>query len=166
VQNFIAPRYPPMQADEDGDRPLLMSVKEFADGAATNGRRTPLEVADILEKAGQTAEGELAGLAAPAGTELASTLTDIRAMSWLGRYYADKIRGGVALATYQRTKDRAEYDRARTALQRASRDWQEYATLWSSQYVGQVLTRMNGAFVDVQAVQRFVDAESPPALAP
>jgi hypothetical protein len=41
--------------------------------------------------------------------ELLATLTDIRAMAHLGRYYADKIRGAAQVAVFSADSSRDEY---------------------------------------------------------
>ena len=42
-------------------------------------------------------------------------------------------------------------------LLRAAASDEPYAAIWSSQYVGQVLTRMGSVMVDIQAIQDAVD---------
>jgi len=82
-------------------------------------------------------------------------------MGWLGRYYAEKIRGAVDLYR-SRTSGRPEdLDNARRHLQQAASHRKQYAAIWSSQYVGQVLTRMGSVMVDIQAIQEAVDREIP-----
>jgi hypothetical protein len=168
VQNIIDPKYGPMKADEDGESPRLMSVKAYVDGEAPGGRLTPLEVADALIRHADTGLQRVEHLA-PGATpgsnkELRQTLGDIKAMAWLGRYYAEKIRGAVALYRYQKRGDRRDHENARAHLQTASSHWRQYAALWSAQYVGQVLTRMGLTPVDIRAIQTFVDEDIPAPL--
>ena len=166
VQNLIDPKYPPMRADEDGQSPRLMSIKAFVDGEAPDGRLTPLAVADLL--AGHADQGLLSVARLSPGTdkELRHTLGDITAMAWLGRYYAEKIRGAVDLYRYQKGGDTRDHQNARVHLQAASSHWREYAAIWSRQYVPQVLTRMGLTPVDIRAIQTFVDRDIPAPLAP
>ena len=165
VQDLITPKYPPMQADEDGQTPRMMSIKAFVDGQAPAGRLTPLEVADLIEMHARTGMNSIDGLTSPNSSELAATLDDIRGMAWLGRYYAEKIRGAVDLYRYQKTLEPTSHARARTHLQAAAGHWREYATIWSTRYLGQVLTRMGLTPVDIKAIQTFVDRDVPAALA-
>ena len=85
-------------------------------------------------------------------------------MAWLGRYYAEKIRGAVDLYRYQKGGDSRDHQSARAHLQTASSHWREYATIWSQQYVPQVLTRMGLTPVDIRAIQTFVDRDIPAPL--
>ena len=162
VQDLITPRYPPMSAEEDGQSPRLMSVKAFVDGEPANGRLTPLQVADRLAGHADAGLHRVDGLSPGANKELRLTLGDIRAMAWLGRYYAEKIRGAVSLYRHQTHGQAEDHARARTHLEIAAAHWREYAALWSKQYSGQVLTRMGLTPVDIRAIQAFVDRDVPP----
>jgi hypothetical protein len=161
VQDLITPKYAPMRADEDGQSPRLMSVKAFVDGEAPAGRLTPLDVADMLARFADTGLSSVDAVSPGTNKELRQTVGDIKAMAWLGRYYADKIRGAVDLYRFQKSGDATDQDRARVILQRAASHWRHYADLWSAQYVGQVLTRMGLTPVDVKAIQAFVDRDVP-----
>lgn len=161
VQKLIDGRYRPMTADEDGQTPRLMSVRALVSGEAPAGRLTPLEVADRIEQHADAGMRDVEGLAGGDNKELHQTLGDIRAMAWLGRYYANKIRGAVSLARYQDSHNPADHASATLHLRRASADWREYAALWSSQYVGQRFTRLGSTPVDIAAIQAYVDADIP-----
>jgi hypothetical protein len=165
VQKFIKPRWDPMKATEDGDRPLLMSVKEFVDGVPPAGRLTPQQVADQLQQFADLGLASIQQLDAGTDKELRLTLGDIKAMSLLGHYYAEKIRGAVALCRYQSGGDAAEHAKARAHLVAASNHWKDYAAQWSKQYVKQILTRMDQSPVDIAGIQALVDADIPPELA-
>jgi hypothetical protein len=115
VQDLIDPKYDPMGATEDGQLPRIMSVKAFVDGEAPDGRLTPLDVAAALDGHAETGLRRVERPAAGTDKELRLTLGDMRAMAWLGRYYAAKIRGAVDLYRFQRerrpatpTSERAE----------------------------------------------------------
>jgi hypothetical protein len=165
VQDVIDPKYGPMGADEDGQTPRLMSVKGFVDGEAPAGRLTPLEVADLLSRHADDGLRRVERLAPGGDKELRHTLGDIRAMAWLGRYYAAKVRGAVDLYRHQKGGDRRRHQDARAHLQAASSHWRRYAELWSAQYVGQVLTRMGLTPVDIASIPTFVDRDIPAPLA-
>jgi hypothetical protein len=164
VQDLIDPKYGPMDATEDGQSPRLLSVKAFVDGEAPDGRLTPLDVAEALERHADTGLRHAGRLAPATDKELRLTVGDIQAMAWLGRYYASKIRGAVDLYRHQKSGDMDAHRRARGHLQAASGHWREYAARWSAQYVGQVLTRMGLTPVDIAAIQEFVDRDIPPPL--
>jgi hypothetical protein len=164
VQQLIDGRYQPMTADEDAERPLIMSVKAFVSGEPPEGRLTPLDVADRLTRYAESGLAKVAGLRSGTDTALAGTLEDIRAMAWLGRYYAEKTRGAVALARYQRNRRSQDHDEARTHLTAASSAWREYAGIWSSRYMPQHLTRMGPRLLDIAAIQADVDKDIPTPL--
>ena len=161
AQDLITPKYRPMQADEDGETPRFMSVKAFVDGEAPAGRLTPLQVADAIEANATSALDHAGRLSPGSDTELAGTIADIRAMSFLGRYYAEKIRGAADLYRCQKAAGSAACTTARTHLQAAAGHWREYAAVWSAQYVPQTLTRMGLTPVDISAIQTFVDKDIP-----
>jgi hypothetical protein len=124
---------------------------------------TPLDVADRLERHAADGLRHVERLKADGDRELAETLGDITAMAWLGRYYAAKIRGAVDLYRFDKNGAAGDRASARDHLQKAASHWRQYASLWSAQYVAQVLTRMGLTPVDVVAIQRFVDMDVPPA---
>jgi hypothetical protein len=164
VEKFIKPRWKPMSAGADGDRPLLMSVKDFVDGKKPDGQLTPEQVADQLQQFAEHGLASIAGMDAGSDKELRQTLGDIKAMASLGNYYAEKIRGAVALYRYQTGGNAADHAQARKHLIAASNHWKQYAAQWSSQYVKQVLTRMGSTPVDIAGIQAQVDADIPPPL--
>jgi hypothetical protein len=161
VQAFIDPVYPPMQEDEDGDRPLLMSVKDYVDNKGAQDRMTPVDLAKQLQQNADTAFSYVQSLNAGDNKDLRYTIGDVKAMAWLGRYYADKIRGAVDLYRYQKDKsDTAALARARTHLQNSADNWRQYAAQWSSQYIRQYVPRVS-ALIDMTALQAKVDADIP-----
>jgi len=149
---------------EDGQRPLLMSVKAFVGGDAPAGRLTPLDVADQLMRDADEGLAKIGGVTPGQDAALTATINDIRAMAWLGRYYAEKTRGAVALARYQRTGARPDHTAATEHLTAASRAWHEYAAIWSAAYLPQHLTRMGPRLVDIAAIQADVDKDIPAPL--
>jgi hypothetical protein len=166
VEDLITPKYPPMRADEDGDTPRFMSVKAFVDGESPAGRLTPLDVADRLDANAATAEANLQGIGTVRDDELTRTIEDIRAMTMLGRYYAEKIRGAVGVAKWRASHDAADARMARQHLVASATYWREYASSRSARTVPQGLTRMGLTPVDVVAIQRFVDRDITLAPAP
>ena len=166
VQKFIDPRWDPMQASEDGDRPLLMSVKEYVDGQAANGRLNPEQVADQLLQYADAGLASIAGLDPGTNKELRLTLGDIKAMAHLGRYYAEKLRGATDLYRYQKSGLASDNNNARVHLIAASNHWSQYAAQWSAQYVGQRLIREGSGIVDIAAIQTYVNADIPAQIGP
>jgi len=128
----------------------ILSVQQYASavikGESLDGI-TPIEVADNLDK---LAEKALAGIKtlsniSTPSKELAATLTDMESMAYLGRYYADKIRGAADLAVF-RADPGAGSAAGRGAvrhLTNAVKEWEAYARVATSQYRPQLFSRTN-----------------------
>ncbi|MFZ2280147.1 MAG: hypothetical protein WAW39_20280, partial [Prosthecobacter sp.] len=71
---------------------------------------TPLQIAEALDASAAETLGALDALreAAKEDSELRKTISDCEALAWLGRYYADKIRGACALALFDAKGDELE----------------------------------------------------------
>ena len=125
----------------------ILSVQEYAatinEGKAVNGL-TPMDVADNLDA---MAAKTLAGVknlrkGAQGNKELQATLTDMEAMAYLGRYYADKIRGAADLAVFRANKQQTQYHSQAVAhLTNAVAEWETYAKVSTSQYRPQLFAR-------------------------
>lgn len=105
---------------------------------------TPMEVADRLDHlAGESLAGvEKLQSGDVSSKELSATLTDVAAMAHLGRYYADKIRAAAQLAIFRADPSKGEHQqRAVQHLGDAVHDWRQYATVASSAYRPQLLSR-------------------------
>ncbi|MCD6303587.1 MAG: hypothetical protein J7M21_01325, partial [Planctomycetes bacterium] len=165
VNHFF--RYPPLPGSG------ILSVQQYASavlkGVEPDGM-TPMEVADKLDA---MADAALAGVAKlrkspSASKELAATLTDIEAMSFLGRYYADKIRGAAALAVFRADpKRKAAHERAVRHLTDAIDEWKAYARIAGAEYRPQLLSRTHyldwdKLLADVKAERDKIRNEMPP----
>lgn len=97
--------------------------------------KTPLEVADMIEASAKTALATTEGMVGEGDNELSETIGDIRAMAYLGQYYAAKIRGGTNLALYVATKEAPYKTAAVRSLKDALGHWQAYAEVLDAQYI-------------------------------
>lgn len=128
--------------------PQCLSVTAWAK-ALLAGKKlkgmTPLRVADNLDGYAATALAALLALRAQIGdnVELKETLNDIESMAYLGRYYADKMRGAAKLAVFREggRRDKQYIDQAVAHLQDAVQEWKAYAAILSSQYKPSLLAR-------------------------
>jgi hypothetical protein len=77
------------------------------------------------------------------GEEFRTLLDDIDAMAYLGRYYAKKIHGAVALAFYEETGARKHQREAVAHLRAALEHWKSYASVSIANYRPQMLARTN-----------------------
>jgi len=108
---------------------------------------TPLQVADNLDGYAAVAQEALPVLRSQMGNnvELKETLNDIESMAFLGRYYADKMRGAAKLALYRQSgrQDSKYLDRAVAHLEDAVQEWKAYAAVLTPQYKTQIGARAN-----------------------
>lgn len=112
------------------DPVLLYSVNEFADDIVQGkrqGKYTPLEIADILDDLADKSEQRLmeATRKIPNRNEAAFRRmeTDVKIMTWIGRFFARKFRAGLAYALFERAGDE-------TLLQEALAYYYEARDAW------------------------------------
>jgi hypothetical protein len=114
----------------------------------------PLEIAALLHTNASDALAALPELRranvtpAASAKEYAATLGDIEAMSHLGLYYAEKIRGACDLALFDKTADAKLQASAVQHLEAALTHWKNYAAAYTRQYVQPVLHNRAGV-VDI-----------------
>jgi hypothetical protein len=147
--------------------PIPKYVAALASGKALSGT-TPLQVAGRIDA---RADAALAGLPALLRTgvarkdELAETLEDIRAMALLGKYYAAKIRGATALATFRTTHDGGQQRQAVQQLEQAQRFWLEYTSRTGARYRNPLWTNRVGLVdwreLDAEVATDVVIARTP-----
>ncbi len=139
VEDFI--KCPTMEASG------LVSVTKYVSrdrAKQAAGGTGPPEVADRLDGYAKAALSGVAALRAKTptpGKELRRTLADIEAMSHLGRYYAAKIRGAVALQQFRAGGETARQAEAVKHLAGAVGHWERYAETASKLYRPQLLAR-------------------------
>ena len=67
--------------------------------------------------------------------EYRATLTDIKAMAYLGLYYSEKIQGACDLALFDKSGDANQQASAVRHLEAALTHWKNYSDAYTSQYV-------------------------------
>jgi hypothetical protein len=96
---------------------------------------TPPAVADALDAAAAAALAAVAGVSPGDNIDLSEALGDYTAFARLGRYYARKIRGAVALERFEHAGGGAAAQAAAVAaLTDASAEWRAYAAAMEAQY--------------------------------
>jgi hypothetical protein len=149
---------------DDAPDPQCISVTErakaFLAGKKLKGT-TPLQVADNLDKYAEIAQVALPALRKNVGdnVELEETLNDIESMAYLGRYYADKMRGAAKLAVFREgdRQNKQYIDQAVAHLKDAVDEWKAYAEILSSQYKTSLLARTH--FLDWNSTLKEVEKE-------
>ena len=115
------------------DTKRYVNVADFvkARGAVEAGQFSPLTLAEQLDRDGATALQRVAAVRARGkpSPALDLELTDIEAWCAYGAYFAEKLRGGVALAEARATKDVTKQRQAVAALEKALVHWQRLAVL-------------------------------------
>lgn len=115
------------------DTKRYVNIAEFvkADGVTEAGKLSPPALAAQLDRDVAEALRRLAVVRARAKSSpvLECELTDIEAWCAYGSYFANKLRGGVALATARARNDSTQRQAAVAALQQAAEDWKRLAAL-------------------------------------
>ncbi|MBI1389984.1 MAG: hypothetical protein GC154_16205 [bacterium] len=122
------------------DRPVLdpayVSIHDYVEsgGYVDRGHISPIQLADSLERDCMKAMELVAQIRASETVTptLDCELLDIDTWSQLGLYLANKIRGGVALATLRNTGGESEKQSAIDALTRAADHWRSVIQLVES----------------------------------
>ena len=124
--------------------------------------QTPPEVAAVLERDADTTlklVTELRQQANSADKELTLTLGDYEAQSWLGRYYAAKVRSAIDLAEFNASADAVAQASALNHAQNALAHWKQYAAIYDRQYLPQLLNRVGPADIPALTTKAAADIE-------
>lgn len=115
------------------DTKRYINIADFVQPGATvaPGKLSPPALAAQLDREGATALQRVAAVRRRArpSPALECELTDIEAWCAYGAYFAEKLRGGVALAQARATKDGRKQQEAVLALEKALGHWQRLAEL-------------------------------------
>ncbi|MCX6872457.1 MAG: twin-arginine translocation signal domain-containing protein [Verrucomicrobia bacterium] len=114
------------------DPGLFSSINEFADELVKgprSGKYSPLEVANWLTALADGADAHLAKayslIAAPASPAFQRLAIDVAIQSGTGRFFAQKLRAGLAYALYQRLNDRTMLEQAVNYYRAARDNWKK-----------------------------------------
>ena len=118
---------------------------------------TPLDIADQLETCAQKSLSLLISIDAEKGTELETTLLDIKAMALLGHFYAQKIRATVALGFFKQTGEQRYHQESVDFLMTGLIPWTAYTSLNKTRYKSQMLARTG--LLDWTQLQRDAEQE-------
>jgi hypothetical protein len=123
----------------------MVSIPDYVKNPGAPGT-TPPQVAARLD---ELAASALAGAdrlhaAASSDAELRATLEDIRALAYLGKYYAHKIRAALALAQQRSAHDPTRQKLLADELNRAAQAWRLYGATALTQYRNPLWTNRVG----------------------
>ncbi len=105
---------------------------------------TPLQVSARLHDHAAAALAAVESFQPGDDRELQATISDIRAMAWLGEYYSQKIAGATELALFRRTAQSAHQQQAVDALTHAAASWKRYTDIVSARYRNPLWTNRVG----------------------
>ena len=117
---------------EPSDHGLFYGIDEFAADSVrgtVQGKYTPLQYADMLDRLADQAERLAASLPREEENEqkaeYRAMLVDISMLVDFGRYHAEKIRAALALAYWNETKDAGRLSDSALHLRRAIAEWEK-----------------------------------------
>jgi len=136
--------------------------------AVSSGREmegtTPIQVSQTLHACSDKALQIFNQFPMAAEKELKRTLGDIRAMAYMGKYYAHKIRGATELALYRNNKKEQHRSRAVDEMTQAASYWDLYTNTALNQYHNPIDLNRN-ILVDWQALRKDVQKDIAIAIA-
>jgi hypothetical protein len=109
---------------------------------------TPLELAEDLEKDGNRAIELADGLSQKArknSPTLDCEIADVLAWAHLSLYFADKLRAGVALETFRKTKAAEERGQAVSLLKEAAEHWADVVAVTNAHYRAVPAVQLSGS---------------------
>jgi len=118
-------------------------VKAVTEEKSLSGT-TPIEVSNRLHSHADKALAILGRLSHDGDKELRLTLGDIRAIAYMGKYYAHKIRGATELALFRETGKKENQNAAIEELTSAARFWRLYTSTVIGQYKNPLWTNRVG----------------------
>lgn len=113
----------------------------------TSTLTSPFGVSEKLHAHCEKALKLISQMSAGENKELKATLTDIKTISYLGKYYAHKIAGSTNVALYRETRDKKYQKKAIEELTSALEFWKSYANLALDNHVNPLWTNRVG-YVD------------------
>ncbi|GAA4397958.1 hypothetical protein GCM10023187_07970 [Nibrella viscosa] len=114
--------------------PDFVSVIDYvktvnAGGTVAAGKITPLVLADRLEQDCRKALNLVAPINTSGNASLMYEVADVKVWANLGLYFAEKLRGAVALQTYRTAGGEANKQKAVAHLENALRHWDEVVAI-------------------------------------
>lgn len=118
-------------------------VKAFLSNTIVNGT-TPIQLAENINKNADIALNWAEKQSLDGSQELRLTIEDIKAMAYLGKYYAHKIKAATYLALFRETLKREWQDKLIEELNISAGYWRHYATIGLSNYQNPLWTNRVG----------------------
>ena len=120
------------------DRHVYLNCADYVQARlseSVNGKITPLMAAQEFDQLADQIFELLEGTeASKSKKEWRHVKTDVEALAWLARYYAEKDRAAVALQFYYKTDDVSQLVKAERCVLRATDYWKKLAATAEAQY--------------------------------
>ncbi len=116
---------------------------------------TPVELSGRIHAHADRALSLLDSFPHDGGKELRRTLGDIRAIAYMGKYYAHKIRGATELALFRQTHKAEHQAAAIKELKNGAEYWKKYVAIARRQYKNPLWTNRVG-YVDWDELTGYV----------
>lgn len=129
-------------------------VKAKTDHRPIHGT-TPLEVAEKISRAADNALNLVSNMRSSGDMELYKTIEDIKAMAFLGKYYAHKIQAATHLAAYRQNESDNLHQSVVDELNLSALYWRHYASTALAQYKNPLWTNRVG-YVDWKDIFNYV----------
>jgi len=139
VNNFI--NLPPHKGT--GNISIPAYVKAYLSGNSVNGI-TPIQLADNIINKADSALSWTEKLDPSDSPGLRITIDDIKAMSWLGKYYAHKIKAATYLALLRETFKKEWHEKTIAELNLSAGYWRHYAAIGLFNYKNPLWTNRVG----------------------
>ena len=134
----------------------VTSIADFAKNTNLQDM-SPLDVAFQLDTEATSLLEGANRLGKANSAELEATITDLLAMGYLGKYYANKVLGATHLALYRVNGDVNDKLKAVQTLEYALEMWKKYAKTAQQNYMPTLLARTQ--MLDWDAVTPFVEKD-------
>lgn len=135
-----------------------VSIPDYVEmtlGGKEIGGTSPLQVSRQIHNHSEKALTLLKDLESGGDKELGKTLTDIRTIAYLGKYYGHKIHAATELELFRKSQKSKHQQRAIRELEKAAEYWRSYANTALSQYKNPLWTNRVG-YVDWKKLYREV----------
>ena len=116
----------------------VLSIADFVEGKKAKGKLSPFELADLIESDVTETLDTLKTFGTVSDKELQLTLDDIRIISEMGLYYADKIRGSTYVALARQNKSQADKDKAIQTLTEAAEHYKDFVELVTANHINEI----------------------------
>ena len=137
----------------------VSSIGDFVENGKVDGEMTPFEVADKLDNASQNLLQGASRIKPGNNMELEQTLGDLRALGYLAKYYALKIRAATNLSLFRLNGTEENKAKSISELEQALETWKNYAKTANTYYNVQFFSRTQTLDWDALAVSVAEDIE-------